>query len=44
MFLELRLQAEGKMPGVKPGSDKSIIFWDMTPYSPTSVNRRFGGT
>jgi hypothetical protein len=23
---------------------KSIIFWDMTPYSPLSFNRRFGGT
>jgi hypothetical protein len=22
---------------------KSIIFWDMTPCSPLSVNRRFGG-
>jgi hypothetical protein len=25
-------------------SKKSIIFWDMTPCSPLSVNRRFGGT
>jgi hypothetical protein len=23
---------------------KSIIFWDMTPCSPLSYNRRFGGT
>jgi hypothetical protein len=23
---------------------KSIIFWDITPYSPLSVNRRFVGT
>jgi hypothetical protein len=23
---------------------KSIIFWDMTLYSPLSFNRRFGGT
>jgi hypothetical protein len=23
---------------------KSIIFWDMTPCSPLSCNRRFGGT
>jgi hypothetical protein len=23
---------------------KSIIFWDMTPCSPMSFNRRFGGT
>jgi hypothetical protein len=23
---------------------KSIIFWDMTPCSPSSFNRRFGGT
>jgi hypothetical protein len=23
---------------------KSIIFWDMTPYSPLNFNRRFGGT
>jgi hypothetical protein len=23
---------------------KSIIFWDMTPFSPLSFNRRFGGT
>jgi hypothetical protein len=23
---------------------KSIIFWNMTPCSPLSVNRRFGGT
>jgi hypothetical protein len=23
---------------------KSIIFWDITQYSPLSVNRRFGGT
>jgi hypothetical protein len=23
---------------------KGIIFWDMTPCSPLSVNRRFGGT
>jgi hypothetical protein len=23
---------------------KSIIVWDMTPYSPLNVNRRFGGT
>jgi hypothetical protein len=23
---------------------KSIIFWDITPCSPFSVNRRFGGT
>jgi hypothetical protein len=23
---------------------KSIIFWDMTPCSPLSANRRFGGT
>jgi hypothetical protein len=23
---------------------KSIIFWDITPCSPLSVNRRFGGT
>jgi hypothetical protein len=23
---------------------KSIIFWDMTPCSPLSVNHRFGGT
>jgi hypothetical protein len=23
---------------------KSIKLWDMTPYSPLSVNRRFGGT
>jgi hypothetical protein len=23
---------------------KSIIFWDMTPYSSLSVNRRFEGT
>jgi hypothetical protein len=23
---------------------KSIIFWDMTPCSPLSVNRRFGAT
>jgi hypothetical protein len=23
---------------------KSIMFWDMTPGSPLSVNRRFGGT
>jgi hypothetical protein len=23
---------------------KSIIFWDMTPRSPLSFNRRFGGT
>jgi hypothetical protein len=23
---------------------KSIIFWDMTPCSPLSFNRRFGGT
>jgi hypothetical protein len=23
---------------------KSTIFWDTTPYSPFSVNRRFGGT
>jgi hypothetical protein len=22
---------------------KSIIFWDMTPYSPSSFNRHFGG-
>jgi hypothetical protein len=22
---------------------KSIIFWDMTPCSPLSFNRRFGG-
>jgi hypothetical protein len=23
---------------------KSTIFWDITPYSPLSVNRHFGGT
>jgi hypothetical protein len=23
---------------------KSSIFWDITPCSPLSVNRRFGGT
>jgi hypothetical protein len=23
---------------------KSTIFWDITPYSPLKVNRRFGGT
>jgi hypothetical protein len=23
---------------------KSTIFWDITPCSPVSVNRRFGGT
>jgi hypothetical protein len=23
---------------------KSINFWDVTPFSPLSVNRRFGGT
>jgi hypothetical protein len=23
---------------------KSIIFWDVTPCSPLSFNRRFGGT
>jgi hypothetical protein len=23
---------------------KSIIFWDITPCSPLSFNRRFGGT
>jgi hypothetical protein len=23
---------------------KSIVFWDMTPCSPLSFNRRFGGT
>jgi hypothetical protein len=23
---------------------KSIIFWDMTPFSPLSINRRIGGT
>jgi hypothetical protein len=23
---------------------KSIIFWDMTPWSPLSFNRHFGGT
>jgi hypothetical protein len=23
---------------------KTIIFWDVTPHSPLSVNRRFGGT
>jgi hypothetical protein len=23
---------------------KSIVFWDMTPCSPLSCNRRFGGT
>jgi hypothetical protein len=23
---------------------KSIIFWNMTPCSPLSFNRRFGGT
>jgi hypothetical protein len=23
---------------------KSVIFWDMTPCSPLSVNRLFGGT
>jgi hypothetical protein len=23
---------------------KSSIFWDITPYSPLKVNRRFGGT
>jgi hypothetical protein len=23
---------------------KSIIFWDMTPCSPVSFHRRFGGT
>jgi hypothetical protein len=23
---------------------KSIVFWDITPCSPLSVNRRFGGT
>jgi hypothetical protein len=23
---------------------KSAIFWDITPYSPLSINRRFGGT
>jgi hypothetical protein len=23
---------------------KSIIFWDMTPCSPLSCTRRFGGT
>jgi hypothetical protein len=23
---------------------KSTIFWDIMPYSPLSVNRRFGGT
>jgi hypothetical protein len=23
---------------------KSTIFWDITPCSPLSVNRRFGGT
>jgi hypothetical protein len=23
---------------------KSIVFWNMTPCSPLSVNRRFGGT
>jgi hypothetical protein len=23
---------------------KSIILWDMTPYSPLSFNRRIGGT
>jgi hypothetical protein len=23
---------------------KSTIFWDITPYNPLSVNRRFGGT
>jgi hypothetical protein len=23
---------------------KSTIFWDITPSSPLSVNRRFGGT
>jgi hypothetical protein len=22
---------------------KSAIFWDVTPFSPLSVNRRFGG-
>jgi hypothetical protein len=23
---------------------RSIIFWDVTPYSPLGFNRRFGGT
>jgi hypothetical protein len=23
---------------------KSTIFWDITPFSPSSFNRRFGGT
>jgi hypothetical protein len=23
---------------------KSTIFWDITPYNPFGVNRRFGGT
>jgi hypothetical protein len=23
---------------------KNINFWDITPYNPLSVNRRFGGT
>jgi hypothetical protein len=23
---------------------KSTIFWDITPYSPLKINRRFGGT
>jgi hypothetical protein len=28
----------------KPERNKSAIFWNITPCSPLSVNRRFGGT
>jgi hypothetical protein len=31
-------------PSKKPAWIKSTIFWDITPCSPLSVNRRFGGT
>jgi hypothetical protein len=37
-------QTDDILNGTAGGYMKSIIFWDMTPCSPLSFNRRFGGT
>jgi hypothetical protein len=41
--LEIRISNVG-FEVLTPVFMKSTIFWDITPYSPLKVNRRFGET
>jgi hypothetical protein len=41
------VEFKGCLHRISPSSvltSKIYVFWDLTPYSPSKMNRRFGGT